>query len=253
MARDGENRRDPDALLCESCGYALGGLDPASACPECGRAIATSLPDRRPGPAYLDRPSLRSWLVYARGALVGGAADRARLRIDGPAARRLLTTNVRLAATAPSLGVLTWLIARLLTQPTRELAGDPVFQFGVIVGLPVCVLALAPLLRLLTWIERRGIMLFGRRHGWRVTPEVALSVCAHASIGWVVATALATVAVPLGGLVARSSTPMGWRSYLDLAPYAAPVLAFGVGMIWFELLVFLGVRSCRYANRPGAR
>ncbi|MEO0484011.1 MAG: hypothetical protein AAF138_10360 [Planctomycetota bacterium] len=252
MATQQDHRRDPDALLCESCGYVLSGLDVAGACPECGRSIESSLPDRRPGPRVLDEPSFRNWLGYARGAIFGGAADRTSIRIDESSARRLLTLNVRLAAAAPALGLVGWLVAQLMVHPAGELARDRVFQLGVIVGLPVCVLALAPMLRLLTWIERRGIMLFGRRHGWRVTREVALSVCAHASIGWVVATSLATLGVFVGMALAGARTPISWRSYIDWAPMALPVLAFGVGMICFELMVFLGVRACRYANRPGA-
>ncbi|MEZ6318065.1 MAG: hypothetical protein R3B49_04810 [Phycisphaerales bacterium] len=40
---------DEYTVLCERCGYVVEGLDPAGACPECGKPIAESLPERRVG------------------------------------------------------------------------------------------------------------------------------------------------------------------------------------------------------------
>ncbi len=121
-----------------------------------------------------------------------------------------------------------------------------------IVGVPV----LAGVLFGLTWIETVGVRFFGRRRGWRVTWPIALSVCAHASIGWAIG-GLFHALVPL------ARTPMWW--VLDKLPETAasrialvyvsvaPIAAMMVGMLVFETLVYLGVRECRYANaaKPG--
>jgi hypothetical protein len=38
---------EPRRPRCESCGYGLTGLTPAGNCPECGRSVASSMPDKR--------------------------------------------------------------------------------------------------------------------------------------------------------------------------------------------------------------
>lgn len=238
--------------MCEDCGYPLSGLDPTGACPECGRLIDASLPKHRAGPAWLDRPSLWYWLEYARGALWTTAADRRSIRIDESAARRLLTMNVRLATAPPALAGLLWLAWRWFVVPPTTSGALDRRSIGLL-ALPLVVLLVAPTLRLLTLIERRGIRFFGARHGWRISREVAWSVCAHASVAWVVATMLATLALLSGPIAARLASGGGSLTLAYWAPIGLAPIAFGIGMVWFECLVFMGVRSCRFANRPDAR
>lgn len=107
------------------------------------------------------------------------------------------------------------------------------------------------MLVILTWIEHRGIRFFGARRGWRVTPAVATVVCAHASVGWLVGSLLLLLTFasePMLRIIGGPVTIDGGR--MVLGSFGAGALF--AGLMWFEILVFLGARRCRFANPPGA-
>lgn len=55
--------------LCETCGYDLTGSDAQGRCPECGTPVADSLqPDRRIGPPWEQRRSLKLWPAWCETA-----------------------------------------------------------------------------------------------------------------------------------------------------------------------------------------
>jgi hypothetical protein len=106
---------------------------------------------------------------------------------------------------------------------------------------------------ILTWIETVGVRFFHSRRGWRATRDVAWSVCAHATFGWV----LGALLIVLGwGLIdvdiyaarALHTTRVGSR----VGDWQAvpPVIGFLIGMMVFELRVYQGMRACRFANTP---
>lgn len=101
----------------------------------------------------------------------------------------------------------------------------------------------------LTWIEIRGLMFFGARHGFRITPRVSTVVCAHASIGWVFAGLLA---VFFAGVGVRVFASVRWGNPLVGAWIArsVPLAGFFAGMMIFETLAWIGMRQCKFANRP---
>lgn len=245
-------------LLCESCGYALEGTPKAAACPECGRPVAESLPDRREGTPWQQKPGIRAWAETAWGTLRHPARTYRGARVDPEMHWRdvaLLWDNIALAS---FLGLIA------LFVPFSGVRIESVWLFGAAVVLtPVLML---PLL-MLTELEQIGIRYFGRRRGWRIDRTVSAVVCAHASIGWTLAMVLGAVGFHLGwpayhwlrGLVLKSwsggASPMGPRSVTLMAvvewiPAALPVLGFGAGLLVFETLVWIGMRQCRFANRP---
>lgn len=61
---------DEYTLLCERCGYVIEGLPSDGACPECGKPISESLPERRVGTPWQQWPSLpnllRTWWMTLR-------------------------------------------------------------------------------------------------------------------------------------------------------------------------------------------
>ncbi len=126
------------------------------------------------------------------------------------------------------------------------------------VELPLCMWILRFVLRVLISIEHRGIRFFGKQRGWRVSAAVADTVCGHASVGWCVGGLLAgvmgvyrTVQHVAGFVHGENLSLTAGEAWLYLMP---PVVAIGVtvvvGLLPFEILVYLGVRQCRFANPP---
>jgi hypothetical protein len=108
----------------------------------------------------------------------------------------------------------------------------------------------------LTVIESIGIRFFGRQRGWRITHDVAWTVCSLASIGWFIGAcvcALGIALIHLGGM--QHQRLIDSRHLPDFIDVGAIVAIAGalIGLLYFELLVYLGIRQCRFANPPGVR
>ncbi|HUU94882.1 MAG TPA: hypothetical protein VM487_04015 [Phycisphaerae bacterium] len=56
-------RWSPRTPTCESCGYTLTGLPVNGRCPECGRAVQDSLPERRRLPAFASARWPSEWII----------------------------------------------------------------------------------------------------------------------------------------------------------------------------------------------
>jgi hypothetical protein len=185
------------------------------------------------------------------------------VKIDARGTRGLLWLFLLAASAiivAPWTGV-------LVGDPSRNVHHlSPWLQWGAMAAAFVVQMAVvAAGLWMLTWIEVRGVRLFGRQRGWRVTPDVAWTVCAHAAVGWVLAGVLPIVLLlawtfirpyaeqmfagrgfvaPWGGFISRGSLVSGGLLFIG----------YGLGLFAFEGLVYLGIRRCRFANRePAAR
>ena len=99
---------EPRRPLCETCGYALTGLKSTDNCPECGTAVALSLPERRRPTAFSAARSLigrpiafvRTW----RDALRWDFHRRLEIGSEYPAARRF--------------AIVMCIVGGLLPQPT---------------------------------------------------------------------------------------------------------------------------------------
>jgi len=228
----------------------IDGLEESAACPECGRAVSDSLPEARTGVAWQHGAGPRGWI---RGLLEAAFKPRASFRVmsiaDRRASRMHLRATLWLAAALPALVVASGATAARSGGPSHETSAIFVLVLAAASGLGYAVL------QGLTAIERRGIRLWGRVHRRRITAEVAWAVCSHASLGWVGAGALVAAGLVLGPEITRWGfvRDVGWlRPYVNIAGYLLPLVGFGIGMIWFEILVYVGAVSCRFANPPRA-
>lgn len=237
-------KTDEFTLLCETCGYPVEGLPPEGNCPECGRAIRSSLPEARKGTPWDRGPSLRSWLVTGWMVVRRPRQTFEKVRIVGGPLGSLFFCNAAVGALL-AVGPLL-LFIRTIGHVQPELG---ITDLSLAVLGPVSWAALTGLVVLLTSIERMGLRVIGRAHGWRITPAHTASVCTYASYGWAIAGAfLGAVSLTPLSVEARTLSNLlgtGWQLWsLSLYPVAA--LA---GLLIFETLVYIGVRRCKFANR----
>ncbi|MCR9217825.1 MAG: hypothetical protein NXI14_11590 [bacterium] len=221
---------DDHAFLCEFCGYDLTGADPSGVCGECGKPVAESLPDTRRGTVWQNGGGpvclIRTGVAVARSP----RGVWSRVRIDGRSSAWLLVANAVLAGVLFGVGV-------------DSLGWAPVF---------------ASIVLALSFVEYLGLRTFGRKNRWRVTNGVALTVVGHASFGWLVSAILSSagwqfgrtlgggLGLPQGLWSLAGATVVSWSVVLGIA-------GFLCGLAVFEVLVYLGVRRCRFANPPSAR
>lgn len=221
---------DEYTLLCEDCGYVIEGLPREGQCPECGKAVAESLPERRdrvPGVWECLRHPVRCF-------------DQLRISHDG-AATRIQRCGLAGIAGCASLAL-------------SVMVSDRVSGVHLILAGPAIMLLCGVGFEILSLIESRGLRLIGRTRGFRITAAISQSVTTAASPWWIVAgIGLGFLAawVSSGFPVARPSPPFWTTSRIVLL--STSVLVFCLGFLMFETMSYLGLRRCKFANRvrPG--
>jgi len=228
-------------LLCETCGYVLTGSAPDGPCAECGVPVARSLASERNGATWQRQSGVVGHLNGLIASVVQPGEEYRRLIIrDGAMPVRLLV-NIALASVLLAIA-----FAAAMPPGSIETASTFMPAFAGII------LAFCALLMVMTWIETRGVRLFGRQRGWRITPAVAWSVCTQASFGWIVGAGAALAVVPplaplLGVVQDLPGVDLLVRGH---GPRNALALLIFLPVLGFELLVYIGIRRCRFANRP---
>jgi predicted RNA-binding Zn-ribbon protein involved in translation (DUF1610 family) len=250
---------DTAALLCERCGYTIDHLPTTSQCPECGDAIARSLPETRPGSPFQQRPRLLSWWTTNWQALRHPRTLFRRLAIEPRSATRLLLANLFIT----SILIMDPIVSVWIGDPARTFRHAPAVISGAVYAASwtAQVTACALVLLTLTRLEWLGIRFVANRRGWRLSKDAAWQVCCHASVGWIF-----VGLAPLLGMawmyIFSHYFGMAPRGMLDFPPFTSrPIpwtyvanfglIALGLlgGLLVFETLVYVGVRQCRYANR----
>ena len=242
---------ESSTLLCESCGYTLEGLPVGARCPECGTDTELSWPEARRGSPWQQRPGARSLLTTNWLALRHPASLFRTLRLDIRSGVSLLAVNLLTASViflAPWSGV-------LLDSPRRAIQSGHTLRFlrAAAVTVPLQVLAIAGLLLALTFIEWAGIQFFARRRGARLCRLAAWQVVAHASVGWIVSACAVWLTLILWLNISYFSVFPRLAAFAGASNWATaaiPALGGLAGLLVFETLVSIGVRRCRFANRP---
>jgi hypothetical protein len=237
--------------LCEECGYSLHGLVAGHGCPECGAALSVSDPALRPGLPWQHRRSLGPFLHTAISVTLHPGRSFRQLRVSPPPITRgrgWLVSIFRFfwlwsSPNGPDrifLLILTFGLGLAVTGTYLYLRLSYAWLWGLIVVSGILVGS---------YTEALGVSIFARRRGWRVPFDLAERVVCYAAVGWVPAIALMAFAELLfeTGRASNWWNPK-WGSYTTGIDLALSGILISVSVMWFEVLVWLGVRKVKYAN-----
>lgn len=240
---------DWSRCLCEGCGYELGEYGDG-VCPECGRERALSDPARRVGSPWQRGEGVVGGVVGAISTvwlvLRGGGSLFELVRVDRWRGALLVPVYGGMA------GLVVW-FGIALSSMGGEFRSWVTLVGMVVEGVLIC--------GGLSLVEYVGLRMIGRRHGYRIGHRVAGVVVGHASAGWVGGGIVAAVGWNVGlllpstvrqGVYSSGVWDLGVLSYLyptlRYPEYLMVLLGLLVGLLWFEVLAYLGIRRCRWAN-----
>ena len=226
--------REPDLrFLCERCGYHLKGLLRSDVCPECGTPVVESLPEKRIGTRWQQRPGIRSWWRTMGDLESRSQRTWQRLAVAKGHNGVLIVVNCLVAGCAP------FIVFVALSVGLGSLLAA-VYNTAILlpIGLGVSAVYLA-----LTIIEGVGIGLISRRRGWRIHQGMRAPILGLASYAWILCTILILIAVLIVLLIGSGKDP--WPQVV----VGAGALS---GLLQFEILVYIGMRKMRFANAPGS-
>ena len=227
-----------DDSLCELCGYPLRGLTGDGQCPECGSPADLSHYNRRVGLPWQNGQTLRSFAATCAAVFFAPRLSFRMLRLG------------RFTIADRSFLAIVIIISAAVAGLAAKTLGIPVDRDGVFglytpletgAGAGACILVM-------TLIEVLGVAFFSKRRGWRVPQDAAGLLCAYASVGWILAAVLWAVLFRLAGALAD-----WFDEIVGLTPmfrFSASGLMFALSLVPFEVLVYIGLRQIRFANRP---
>ncbi|HCT43585.1 MAG: hypothetical protein CMJ35_15810 [Phycisphaerae bacterium] len=247
---------DEYTLLCEKCGYVIEGLDQSGNCPECGKPIAESLPERRVGTPWQQSPGVKSllatwWMTLRHPLRTLDVMHLKERTTSGLTARTLLISS--------SCMYLVLLLIELI-NPYSSLS-----VIGIAILGAVGVIILITVFVIFTEIELSGLRIISKSRGFRVTEPIAYQIVSHGSVGWVwCGSLLASSLYCLGqsvihGIEMNKYPKLPWseRPYVTgytLSNYYDNLTVFFfllsiLGFLFFETFAYLGLRRLKYANR----
>ncbi|MEM0984369.1 MAG: hypothetical protein AAGI17_10510 [Planctomycetota bacterium] len=238
---------DEYTLLCERCGYVLEGLDTAGNCPECGKPISESLPERRVGTAWQRNPSFRALLVTLLRSWLRPRSTLDTMRTSSRPGLWIGFRGIGLASLIFSLSVAAWFSTGISFEDHIGSTNQIIVRIvSAVVGFAVPFAIITVILLLLTATEAAGLRFIARRRGFRVDKKLSREICGHGTIGWVVA-----AIAPAGEFIYIATRfaindPPEFLSWVEIAIVFIGVIS---GFMIFELFAYLGLRRCKFANR----
>ncbi len=239
---------DEYTLLCERCGYVIEGLETAGACPECGKPIAESLPERRVGTAWQQGPSVANLRATALMTLRDPLATLDTIKFGPSNSKRLSFRYSVIAGYTLAYGACLLVTFHPGFGPLGGWEIQPLWYAGYIMSAifgAILVLPFAGVFELLTHVERRGLQYFSSRRGGRVSKDVAREICAHGAVGWALGGAGFSGSIVLASLLFVGS---GKPTLMPIG-FLLGISFLLAGFLFFEVFAWLGLRRCKFANR----
>jgi|GEM_PF-1176777 len=229
----------PPGTLCESCGYSLADLGTGGACPECGRAIAHSVPGHRPGSPW---QLAHSWHGTFKAFVLKPSALFEQIRIESALSNRLSLLNAAIASTIIAIGAV--IAGGGSTGSVQFLTGGAIVLMQPM-GYANLVFATAPFLVMLI-DARLSPPLYRRFYQWPISATAYRAVRGHASFAWIFfALAVAVIAITEPALLSYASR----QKNLNLARLSQTLgtAAFLLATLYVAWLHHVGVKACRFA------
>ncbi|MCC5785924.1 MAG: hypothetical protein JJU33_04385 [Phycisphaerales bacterium] len=252
MPDPGPSRVPEFVPLCEQCGYVIESLPEDSACPECGRPIASSLAEARPGspwqagrgPAAV-RWAFTAWAIARRPRQVFSSIKFDRSRNAG-----LLWPSLFGASGFTIASALTPIVLRDIAATSSKtlLTPETALLLGLTVLIPVTIL-----LALVTLLTDFFLRSFASLQGFRAHSSINETVICHASTGWLLGAFAGCMAVTSSSAVLHWPGGLAWTHQNlklagDLVVVGGLPIAGLTAWAWFSLLACLGVRVNRFAS-----
>jgi len=249
MSKSAHHKQEWDdeyTLLCEKCGYVIEGLDTEDPCPECGKPIKESLPERRVGTPWQQNPGFKSlmqtWWMTLR--------------------HPIQTLNVMQFQTIhhPSIIIKPFLMIALFFVILGSMiivffAGEAFFLGFVAFLLFMGIASIGCFVTIgLMKIESSGLRIISKQNKFRITNDISNNIVVHGSVGRVMV---------FIGLGVFSNTYVIWilfknSEFINSVQIAKSIFVTGtgflaissiLGFLFFEFFAYLGLRRCKFANR----
>lgn len=244
---------DEYTLLCEKCGYIIEGLDTQGHCPECGKPIAESLPERRVGTPWQQSPGVKSllatwWMTLRHPLRTLDVMQLTERPANGIGSRTLFFGS----------GCMYLFITVLELVNPYSL----VDFFAMFITSGVGALFAVAGFLILSEVELAGLRVISKSRGFRVTEPIAYNIVSHGCVGWIVCgvfMALSLYCVGQSMFPSEEMFSIPWSSGESISGYELAdyysnlsILFFVLsipGFLFFETFAYLGLRRLKYANR----